>query len=41
MQLTYLQIKVPQNIPNNVFRINQTLIKVPLILLDLKNHTER
>ena len=36
MRLTYLQIKMPQNRQNNVFRSKQTTNKVPLMFLDAK-----
>ena len=41
MQLTYLQIKMPLNRPNNVFRDKETTNKVPLMILDVKKLKER
>ena len=41
MRLAYLQIKMPQNRPNNVFRSKRTTNKVPLMFLDAKKLKER
>ena len=40
MQLMHLQIKMPQNRRNNVFRSKQTIKKVPLMFSDVKNLKE-
>ena len=39
-RLTYLQIKMPQYKPYNVFRSKETTIKVPLMFLDVKKVKE-
>ena len=41
MQLTYLQIKMPQNARNNVFRSKQTIKKVPMMFLDVEKLDEK
>ena len=40
MRLTYLQIKMPQNRRNNVFRSKQATKKAPLMFLDVKKLEE-
>ena len=41
MRLTYLQIEMPQNRRNNVFRSKQTINKIPLMFLDVKKLKEK
>ena len=41
MRLMYLQIKMPQNSRNNVFRSKQTPNKVRLMFLDVEKLNER
>ena len=41
MRLTYLQIKIAQNRPNNLFRSKQTTNKLALIFEDVKKLKEK
>ena len=40
MQVKYLQIKMPENIPNDVLRSKWTSSKIPLMFLDVKKLKE-